>query len=47
MLTDLRLSLRQLAAAKGFTATALLTLAPGIGANTGIFTIIQAVRVEN
>jgi len=41
MLTDLRFALRQLAKAPGYTATALLTLALGIGANTAIYSIIH------
>jgi predicted permease len=47
MLNDLRLALRQLAAAKGFTITAVLTLALGIGANTGIFTLIHAIMLKS
>lgn len=47
MWNDFRLALRQLAAAKGFTATAVLTLALGIGANTGIFTLLHAVLVKS
>jgi macrolide transport system ATP-binding/permease protein len=44
---DLRFALRQLAAAKGYTLTAIATLALGIGANTGIFTLIHAVLVKS
>jgi macrolide transport system ATP-binding/permease protein len=47
MRNDVRLALRQLAAAKGFTLTAILTLALGIGANTGIFTLIHAVMLKS
>ena len=47
MRNDVRLALRQLAAAKGFTLTAVLTLALGIGANTGIFTLIHAVMLKS
>src|SRR3954447_20851230 len=47
MRNDVRLALRQLAAAKGFTLTAILTLALGIGANTGIFTLIHAVMMKS
>jgi hypothetical protein len=47
MLSDLRLALRQLTAAKGFTTTAILTLALGIGANTGIFTLVHALMVKS
>jgi macrolide transport system ATP-binding/permease protein len=44
---DLRFALRQLAAAKGYTLTAIATLALGIGANTGIFTLVHAVLVKS
>src|SRR5690349_10897840 len=47
MLTDLRLAIRQLAAARGFTITAALTLALGIGVNSGIFTLIHAVMLKS
>ena len=47
MLHDIRFALRQFMAAKAFTATAVITLALGIGANTGIFTLVHALMMKS
>lgn len=46
MLADLRFALRQLKRAPGFAATAILTLALGIGANTAIFVLIDSIMLR-
>src|SRR4030095_4445702 len=46
MLQDLRFGLKLLVKERAFTITALLTLALCIGANTAIFTVINAVMLN-
>src|SRR5271154_1537897 len=47
MMNDFKFAFRQLAQSKGFTLTAVLTLALGIGANTAIFTLVDAVMLRS
>ena len=47
MLADVKYALRRFNKSPGFTATAVVTLALGIGATAAIFTLIQQVMLRS
>ena len=47
LVQDIRYAFRQMRLSPGFTTTAILTLAIGIGATTGIFTLINSIMLKS